>query len=412
MLQRAALFILILLTVLALALAATAVTYSLDLSWSQSRWGLEPPVRNGSAKWRIGYYEGGAYRDYPLHLKALVEGWIRLGWIEPMDLEIPSDSDNAVALWRRLVHEARSDYLEFLPEACWSNQWDSAIREVGRKEALAFLQARGADLMIAMGTQAGLDLRDGHDVPTIVVSATSPIQSGIIDSIEDSGRDHLHALCDPKRHERQVRAFYNIVRFRRLGVVMNEAPQARVYAHLPAIEKVAREFGFEIVTEVAHDEEFPQAFRRRFPDETDEQLAARQVRSSLNRLVGKVDALWITDHRGFDPEFMPGLLGPLLEHRVVTWSPTGAEHLRRGVVLGMPEKDLDDLGLRHARVAAAIFHGASPRELPQEYQAPRAILLNEAAARLSGFKVPPGLHAAADKVYRRIENGPDPTEGH
>jgi hypothetical protein len=160
------------------------------------------------------------------------------------------------------------------------------------------------------------------------------------------------------------------------------------------------------VTAVAPDEQFPQDLRERFPGRSDEELAALSLRDALAQLAPKVQAAWITDHRGFDPEFMPWVLEDLFAHRVVTWSPTGSQPLHRGVIFGMPERDLADLGRRNARVMAAVFHGRSPRDLPQVYEAPRAILINQAAAQAIGFQIPPGLYQAADEVYTSIEGRP------
>jgi hypothetical protein len=44
------------------------------------------PVTNNGHKWRIGYYEGGSYSNYPIQLEALIEGLVKLGWMQPVDL--------------------------------------------------------------------------------------------------------------------------------------------------------------------------------------------------------------------------------------------------------------------------------------------------------------------------------------
>ena len=66
------------------------------------------------------------------------------------------------------------------------------------------------DLIIAAGTWAGQDLaNDRHKTPTIVISTSNPLSSGIIKSLEDSGYDHVHARMNPYRYERQVRIFHD-----------------------------------------------------------------------------------------------------------------------------------------------------------------------------------------------------------
>ncbi len=41
------------------------------------------PVTNDGRKWRVGYLEGGDYINYPLHLRASVDGLVRLHPAEP-----------------------------------------------------------------------------------------------------------------------------------------------------------------------------------------------------------------------------------------------------------------------------------------------------------------------------------------
>ena len=54
-----------------------------------SLWADNTPRLNNGKKWRIGYYEGGAYSDYTDTMRTLVKGLSELGWIKdqnPPDL--------------------------------------------------------------------------------------------------------------------------------------------------------------------------------------------------------------------------------------------------------------------------------------------------------------------------------------
>ena len=104
------------------------------------------------------------------------------------------------------------------------------------------------DLVIAMGTWAGKDMaNNNHKTPTMVLSTSDPIGSGIIKSIEDSGYDHVHARVDPTRYERQVRIFHDLIGFQKLGIAYEDSVYGRTYAAIDPIEKVAKERGFDIV---------------------------------------------------------------------------------------------------------------------------------------------------------------------
>jgi ABC-type uncharacterized transport system substrate-binding protein len=350
-----------------------------------------PPVDNDGKPWRIGYYEGGHYRDYPRHLVAFIHALAEMGWIEPVELADPAATENDRTIWNQLVHQVRSPYIRFEAEAFWSAGWDETRRTRCRREALTALNRGAVDFMIAMGTQAGLDLRDGHRVPTTVVSSTDPIQAGIVDSVADSGRDHLHAQCDPTRHYRQIRVFHNITRFNSLGVLRDDSPESEVYAHLPDLRKAAKKMGFTLVSVQVPDTGL-----------SDEQCRIHAA-AAIKQLAPNIDAFWISDIRGLHSRHMPDILTPLLENRVYTWSPSGPNQVRRGVLMGMPEVNYAEHGRFHARVMAAVFHGARPRDLPQELIATRTLQINRVVAQRIGFALPGGLLSVAGMVHDHIE---------
>ncbi|NBB96306.1 MAG: ABC transporter substrate-binding protein [Planctomycetes bacterium] len=348
------------------------------------------PTTNAGQRWRIGYLEGGPYVDYPRHLRAMVDGLVELGWLEPV--ELPESEERTRGIWQHLAQHARSEYLDFVDDAHWSAEWDDDRRAEIRSEVLRRLNEQGdIDFMIAMGTSAGQDLRDGHDTPTMVVSASDPIQAGIVDRAEDSGIDHLHAKCDPDRYMRQAHAFHNIVQFRRLGVITEDTPTGRVYANIPDLEAAGRECGFELVIAFAKDS-----------DVTAEE-ANRLAKDAIAQLAPKVDAFWLTDHLGTQPRFLPDVIEPLLAHNLPIWSTQGPRQVRRGALFGMTERNVREVGFFHARVMARILNGESPRSIRQVFEDPKTLVVNREVAQRIGFDLPPGLLLVADEVYDTIE---------
>jgi ABC-type uncharacterized transport system substrate-binding protein len=350
------------------------------------------PTTNGGTKWRLAYYEGGEFFDYALHLRVIVNGLAKLGWIEPVTFPEFDNPDDTSLIWAYLAEHVQSDFIEFVPDAYWSAHWDETLREQNRTEALHQLAETGnIDLMIAMGTWAGLDLANNeHHIPTVVVNASDAVKAGIIKSAEDSGFDHVHAWVDPDQYVRQVRLFHDIVGFKRLGVAYEDTPEGRTYANLSDLQKVARERGFEVVGCLALDA-IP-------PDE-----ARLEIARCFEELAPRVDAMWLGAHNGIHAKYMPEQLEVLMEHGVVTWSQAGAEHVRRGVVISIARKELDSLGLWTAEVIARILNGARPRDLNQVFEIPNAILINLEAARRTHFDPPPSILEVADEVYQTIE---------
>jgi ABC-type uncharacterized transport system substrate-binding protein len=352
------------------------------------------PTTNDGQPWRIGYLEGGPYVEYPRSLHALVAGLVELGWMEPIDL--PERTEDSRAVWQYLSEHAQSEYLEFVADAWYSADWDKQRRAEIRDELLQRLNDSGdIDFMIAMGTSAGQDLRDGHSTPTMVVSTTDPVAAGIIDSPEDSGRDYLHAKCDPYRYIRQAHAFHNLVQFDRLGVIAGKSPTGLIYANVPDLQHVAARCGFEVV--VVH-----------VPDSD---IAAEEAsvlaRQAIGDLAPHVDAFWITDHLGTQPRFLPDVIQPLLEHRVATWATQGPRQVRRGALMGITERNIEEVGLFHAQVMARILNGESPRDIEQVHEDPKTLVINHETARRIGYAVPPSMGRAVDRVYETIE-GEDP----
>ena len=218
------------------------------------------PTRNAGAKWRIGYYEGGPWRDYQAELLSLVDGLAALGWLEAGPQPTRPDNQDTAGVWNWLSTAVQSDYLTFVPTAYWSANWEETRRDANRTAAIEALQAQEIDLIIAMGTWAGLDLaNDLHSVPTIVMSTSNPIEAGIIPGPQDSGHPNVHARCDPEEQIREIRTFHDIVEFNRVGVIYDyDAEGSRIYAAVPELEIVAAEKGFQIIRCDAQEYNLPQ----------------------------------------------------------------------------------------------------------------------------------------------------------
>lgn len=350
------------------------------------------PVDNDGRPWRIACYEGGPFLEFRLHLEALVEGLAELGWIEPIELPEPDDPEDTAALWQFLCEEVESDYVEFLPDAYWSCGWNTRRRNANKTAALERLNGGDIDLMLAMGTWAGLDLATAeHSTPTVVMSVSDPVGTGIVESPHDSGLDHVHCKCDPGRYLRQIRLFHTIFRFERLGVICENTPDGKSYANLYDLKAVGRERGFEVVVRYVNVIDTP------------DRKIVRRTRQTIASMADDIDAFWTPQHRGTIPQNLPETIEPLLERKIPTWSQLGSPCVRRGVLMGVTEKRYKDAGLFHARVVATIFNGATPRHVEQVYEDPKRLVINLEVARRMGFKTPHSLIRISDETFERIE---------
>jgi ABC-type uncharacterized transport system substrate-binding protein len=344
---------------------------------------------------RVGYYEGGPFVDYRAALHAIAEALIEQGMIPRVTFPPSAEGESNQAVWAALAKASQTGAIRFVGSAFWTADWQQDKRAETRRQAMLALNGGAIDLMLALGTWAGQDLaNDDHSVPTLVISASDPIASGIIESAEDSGRDHIHAECDPQRYIRQIRLFHSIVGFKRIGVAMEDSDDGRAWSNLGDLRAVGQRLGFEVETCFAPDSNFPEAEAR------------AGVLRCWSDLAPRIEALWSGTHRGESASFMPETLEPLFRHKIPTWSQLGLQPVRRGILFSVARRDHRDLGRFYADVIARVQAGVKPRRIPQVFVHDKAIVINARTAEIIGMDLPPGLLSAADHVFERIEGRP------
>ncbi|MBE9607997.1 hypothetical protein INR99_01420 [Chitinilyticum litopenaei] len=363
-----------------------------------NRWPLTPRLKPDGSKWRIAYYEGGQYRDYEVILKATVRGLMALGWLR--DMPLPAENNpQAGGFWRWLAANARSDYLEFLPDGYHAaGDFDPKLRPVVAASLRTRLQERrDIDLIIAMGTWAGQDLaKPGIATPVVVMSTSNPVASGIVRSDNDSGLDHLHAKTEPGRYGRQLTLFHDIFRFKKLGIVYEDSMEGRSFAAVDEIAAIANKRGFTV-----------QTCHAPFNGVSQQEAEAR-VTACYREIARVADAVYLTVHRGITPQTLPAVLEPLTAQGLPTFSMLGEQEVRQGALMSIAQLDYLYVGRFHAETIARIFNGARPRQLPQVWQAPAKIALNLETAERIGYNPPVDILMASDEIYARISPPPSP----
>lgn len=369
-----------------LALAATLL---FACTSSAATFPTTPVAPGHGGKWRLGYVESGDYGEYPMTLAEIIDGLEILGWLQytaprPDDLSGPE-------LWVWVSQNTRSDWLEFVPNAIWRpGNFDAEQREPMRNAIMNRLQdEQDIDLIIAMGTWAGQDMRRlGPPVPTIVGSVSDALGSGISDTLEDSGRDNLHARIEPERYQRQLRLFHEIVGFESLGLVYEDSEAGRTYGAVGAAEQVAKELNFRLEHCHAPSSSIPQ-----------EQAIDNAVNCYAELAKRHVGAVYVTSHQGVTPESVRQIADMLAQARIPSFAMAGSREVRAGLLMSIAQADLSHVGLFHAETIARVLNGAQPRELSQLWVDPPKIALNLSTARRIGFDPPVDILLAADEVY-------------
>lgn len=347
------------------------------------------PLLNEGQRWRVGYFEGGEYTDYQKVLIETVKGLMKLGWIEKT--EIPEQQGEQTAQLWQWLKQLPSDYIEFVPDAHYSAQWNEDVLESVTDKVIKRLNQHDLDLMIAMGTWAGKALSNNrHHTPTMVLSTSDPLTAGIIKSIADSGYDHIHATVDPNRYDRQVRVFHDIFDFNNLGVAYEDSVNGRSYAAMDVIEKLSAERGFNIVR--CHT----------VSDVTDMAEAEASVEKCFRELAPKVDAIYVTVQGGVNEQSIGTLVKIANDNGIPTFSQSGSDEVRKGFLLSLSQAGFRYVGEFHAQTFAKVFNGAQPNQLTQFFEEPPRMAVNLKTAEVVGFNPPLLLLGAADEVYRDI----------
>ncbi|MCF8104177.1 MAG: ABC transporter substrate-binding protein [Desulfohalobiaceae bacterium] len=350
------------------------------------------PVRKNGEKWRIGYYQGGAYIDYLRYTESTIKGLMELGWIKSEELP-PRQGERIKPLWDWLSGDAESEYIEFVGDAFYTAEWDQEKRQEAAAGVIKRLKdPNDLDMVLALGTWAGQDLaNDRHQTPVIVISASDPVGSGIIKSARDSGFGHVHARVDPNRYYRQIRIFSDIIGFSRLGVAYEDSQAGRTYAALGDIERASKDTGFEIST--CHT----------LGDIPDQEKANASVIKCYKELAQNSDAVYVTVQSGVNSQTLPELVKIFNSHNIPTFSQAGSQEVKAGILLSIAQADYKYAGQFWAETIAEVFNGARPGQLPQVFEEPPNIAINLKTAEEIGFNPPVDVLGAADRIFQTIE---------
>ena len=355
------------------------------------------PTKNNGEKWRVGYYEGGAYINYQQQLTETVKGLMQLGWLETVTLPKQS-GESTDLLWKWLSTEAKSEYIEFVADAHYTALWEKDTRSKVEDQIVFRLNNdKDIDLMIGMGTWAGKGLANyRHRTNTLVFSTSNPISSGIIKSVEDSGFDHVHVRVDPKRNERQLKVFHEMIGFHKLGVVYEDSLAGRSYAAIDTIEALAKTHDFEIIR--CHTKS----------DISDKKLAEEGVIKCFNKVAKRADAIYVTQQGGVNSRSVPLLVEIANKNKIPTFSQSGAGEVSYGVLASLSRAGYKFVGRFHAETIAKVFNGAQPNQLNQLYEEPPKIALNLKTAEIIGFDPPIVLLGATDELFEEIKGNKSP----
>lgn len=359
------------------------------------------PVSNTGKKWRIGYFQGSEYYEFRDQLKATIDSLIDIGWIKPLDIP-DEETITANDLWSWLSINIKSDYIEFVGNAFWSNAREEESCKVNKEDIYErAVKEKYIDLMIAMGTVAGECLSKkikGYNVNTMVMCASNPILSEIVKSSkspEYSGVDYIHAEIEQDEFYNEINLFYKLVHFKKLGIVYQDTIDEKVYAAIEEARRAEKKYKFRLIP-------------ISIPAEcNDEKCRKQELEKKYNEISTKVDAIYITEHMEESEKniyFLQKLLNPIFDHKVATWSQTPKTWMvKYGVLMSLEGAAPADVGMFEAKVMAQILRGKKPGEISQLFVNPKneSIILNLETAQKIQLDLKWEALATAEKIYEK-----------
>ncbi|MDD5597138.1 MAG: ABC transporter substrate binding protein [Victivallaceae bacterium] len=351
-----------------------------------------PPCLNDGRKWVIGYFQSGSSGIHNASLKNFINRLAAKGWLEPLNwTQLPRHS-SAEDIWLFLARNMKSKYLSIQTRHFWCSDWNLSRRKIVRSQVLESLRSNQVNMMLAMGTWAGQDLANNlHSTPTLCMESSFPIKK--LFKKEEDIPEHIHLLHDPDFLLRQIRLFRKITKFKTLGVVYIASSEGRSRASLKLLKQFSEQDNFEL---------FPV---RILPSE---KLKSRKVLDSYikahKKMAPHIDAIWLTSDFMDNPKTASLILEPLFFYRIPTWYPYGTAGVKNGAVFGVVH-DPRQRAEHYADIAAKIFNGVKPEPGDSYLSSDTYLVINYAAARKVGLKIPKTLISVAKESYLSIDTG-------
>jgi ABC-type uncharacterized transport system substrate-binding protein len=229
-----------------------------------------------------------------------------------------------------------------------------------------------------------------HTTPIVVMSVSNAVKSGIVPSYEDSGRDNLTTRIDPTKYERQVRLFYDIFKFQKLGFVYADTPTGRTYADLDTLKKLGKELGFDLVG------------YNKVPENKKE--APQWILKGVKEIAPKIDAYYMTICIGFELSQVPDVMGVLNPRKIPTMSMYGADYVKAGALMTIADSRYQQRSRFTVAKVIKILQGAKPRDFPIVFAPGPRLAINLAAAQKLGWDPPIDILASADHVFNEIRS--------
>lgn len=357
---------------------------------------LSPQRDQSGKKFRLAFLDYDEYLPASRQFFYILKGLEKHGWISEGSLPFTiEDIDSAEMSTKDMVEQLQKtdlgEYLEFSEGGFWYLGYDdpAEVADTLKKEA-----GPDIDLLIAFGTMPGLFAKELElPVPMVDFSATDPVASGIIDSAQDSGNPLIWAQVEPSLPQRQLKYYYSVYPFQRLGVIVYGDENV---SGVPGIEQSARENGFSVVK---HSIDMQP---RNTAEEEDRYYSI--VKSEISELLTEdIDAFFLTVDLINDTDRLKELLAPFYEKNIPVFLMDDVEAVKDGGFMLICANEIKGAGQFVADAIAKILNGAPAGSLPCVYSSAPTIYLNYSIGKKIGFPMSFALLSSCDEIFTEDE---------
>ncbi|MBR5969317.1 MAG: hypothetical protein IK016_03105 [Lachnospiraceae bacterium] len=352
-------------------------------------------------KLRIGYCQAGGYYEFDYQLYQIGMALADTGDLSAPELMVLQQGDSAEDVWRALSL-GKSERYVFVSDAFFDiasvefTGTTTADEETLNRRLAQRIRQERIDLMITMGTSAGLAVKDCSEVPYMNFIASDPVSSGIVEDADYSGDARAWAHVNDGVEERALTVMNDIFPCETLGIVYSaEDPEAYVYSGAASVDEFAEVYGKTVLTEHVTDEfeDTPEAYQAYYDGmyEAHRKLAE----SGVDLYILTTSLLELSDFYS--------VLQPFMEKGIPVFSINSTEDVRCGALAAVEMIDYRNIGYFAADTLGMYQTGKRLDMLPQQYPTAPFLVLNVDTMRETGIKLPLDTLISASVIYGKYE---------
>lgn len=126
----------------------------------------------------------------------------------------------------------------------------------------------------------------------------------------------------------------------------------------------------------------------------------KSIVDCLNFLVGKVDALYLTQQSGINEKTVPKVVEWAKKNKIRTFSQSGSDEVKLGILMGTAPSRFNIIGEFEAIGVARVLNGVPIKSLKQTLVDPIFISINLTTANALEYRPPFQLMSVVEEIVR------------